>query len=101
MSSRREFLQNVLMSGAGLGVSGLIGSAALAFEPLPAGDPWIEAQGILRRIKAPIFPRRDFPINRFGAVVPLSEFPKTDSGADLKWIAISLTRFGRYFPVRM
>ena len=68
MSSRREFLQNVLMSGAGLGVSGLIGSAALAFEPLPAGDPWIEAQGILRRIKAPIFPRRDFPITRFGAV---------------------------------
>ena len=68
MSSRREFLQNVLISGAGLGVSGLIGSSVLAFEPLPAGDPWIEARRILGRIKAPIFPRRDFPITRFGAV---------------------------------
>lgn len=68
MSSRREFLQNVLISGAGLGVSGLIGSSAVAFEQLPAEDPWIEARRILRRIKAPIFPGRDFSITRFGAV---------------------------------
>jgi polygalacturonase len=68
MSSRREFLQNVLISGAGLGVSGLIGSSAVAFEHLPAEDPWIEARRILRRIKAPIFPGRDFSITRFGAV---------------------------------
>jgi len=68
MTSRREFLQNVLISGAGLGVSGLIGSSAVAFEHLPAEDPWIEARRILRRIKAPIFPGRDFSITRFGAV---------------------------------
>jgi len=68
MSSRREFLQNVLISGAGLGVSGLIGSSAVALEPLLAEDPWIEARRILRRIKAPVFPRRDFSIARFGAV---------------------------------
>jgi polygalacturonase len=46
---RREFLQTV---------------AGAAFA---AGDPWEEAAVIVRRIRPPVFPDRDFDITRFGA----------------------------------
>ena len=68
MSSRREFLRDALISGAGIGVYRLVGSTGLACKPFAADDAWTKAAGILRRVRAPIFPRRDFAITRFGAV---------------------------------
>jgi polygalacturonase len=37
-------------------------------EPSAAEDPWARLPGILLRIQPPVFPGRDFPITRFGAV---------------------------------
>lgn len=34
----------------------------------PEADPWARLPGILAGIRPPVFPDRDFPINRFGAV---------------------------------
>lgn len=73
MNTRREFLRNALMTGAGIGVAGLASrlsnsSSALAFPAFDFDDPWAEAEAILRRIKAPKFPQRDFSVTKFGAV---------------------------------
>ena len=53
--SRRKFLQL---------------AAALPSVPLQraASDPWREMPRILARIKAPTFPKRDFPVTRFGSI---------------------------------
>ncbi len=58
---RRSFLKTIAASGAAL------------YLPLPAfaegnADPWAQVPAILRRIKAPVFPKRDFEITKFGAV---------------------------------
>jgi polygalacturonase len=37
-------------------------------EKAPASDPWAEVPAILARIVPPTFPKREFPITRFGAV---------------------------------
>jgi polygalacturonase len=42
--------------------------AAARAETTPAEDPWARLPGILARIQPPVFPDRDFPITRFGAV---------------------------------
>jgi polygalacturonase len=36
--------------------------------PAAADDPWASLPGILQRIQPPVFPDREFPITRFGAV---------------------------------
>src|SRR5437773_3847384 len=74
MTSRREFLNRVLISGAGIGAATWLkpplaaGGVASAFAPAPAESAWAKAARILRRIKPPTFPRRNFDITRFGAV---------------------------------
>jgi polygalacturonase len=43
-------------------------AAEVARWPDAYDDPWLQVPGILARIKAPVFARRDFPVTRFGAV---------------------------------
>ncbi|HLM58276.1 MAG TPA: glycosyl hydrolase family 28-related protein, partial [Pyrinomonadaceae bacterium] len=60
MNDRREFVKTIL-AGA---------SAALFAPALPAfaaADPWAQVPAILKRIKAPAFPKRDFDVTRYGA----------------------------------
>jgi len=73
MKSRRDFLKLSLVS-----VSVLATQQALAQAHVPAwlldslnnasADPWLEMPKILARIKAPVFPNKDFDITKFGAV---------------------------------
>jgi polygalacturonase len=66
MNSRREFLRNLTLAASG----SLFLRSALAeslLEPAPRLDPWSQLHEILRQIKPPTFPRRDFSIIRFGA----------------------------------
>ncbi|HEX8774874.1 MAG TPA: glycosyl hydrolase family 28 protein [Pyrinomonadaceae bacterium] len=75
MTNRRAFLKTFLVGGAAsLVAPRLLESRALAegmnhaLPPLSAAqDAWAEVPNILRRIKPPVFPRRDFDITRFGA----------------------------------
>ncbi len=72
MNNRRDFLKSALASGAGLSLAALT-SEAFGRAVMPALMPadanhWPEVNRILRRVRAPIFPRRDFSINRFGAI---------------------------------
>jgi len=63
-----------MTGGAGIALSSLSSNAIVrAIDPaswavVAADDPWSQASQILARIKAPIFPARDFPITKFGAV---------------------------------
>jgi polygalacturonase len=76
MYSRREFIKSLFISGcSGWLASGAFssyGNAGKAVALMATGtrksDAWTEVPQILRRIKAPRFPKRDFPITRFGAV---------------------------------
>lgn len=57
---RRSFLQAVSASSLTLA-----GAPALAAEP---GDPWLQAEAIVARLKKPlVFRKEDFPITKFGA----------------------------------
>ena len=65
MTDRRSFLQASLATGV------------TALAPLPdfaaakqivAASPWLRAAQIVARIKAPVFPKRDFPVTDFGGV---------------------------------
>lgn len=72
MSNRRDFIKSAFAGGAGFSLAALtadaFGRAVLpALMPADAGQ-WTEVNRILRRVRAPIFPRRDFSITRFGAV---------------------------------
>src|SRR5215510_11693935 len=59
MTTRRDFIKNLLLANAGL---------ALAPHLLAANDPWQTVfPSILRRIKPPRFPKRTLYLNRFGA----------------------------------
>src|SRR6266513_1821011 len=70
MLERRDFLKSFLASGAGaLLISELGRARALEsqFRFEQADGPWeIFFPRILNRIKAPVFPRRDFDITKFG-----------------------------------
>lgn len=70
MINRRKFMNGFVAAGAVAlfprpwlrEVSG-----ALARPTLAADDPWSQLPEILKRIRPPVFPNRDFPITRFGA----------------------------------
>jgi len=75
MSDRRDFLKTLLAGGASalLVREQACGSALdWTFSPAHfssdlASDPWAQVPEILRRIKPPVFPKRDFNIADFGA----------------------------------
>src|SRR5690348_11241852 len=64
-TSRWPTRRSVLATGVGGLV--LAASASCTFLAGASDGPWLEADAILRRIRAPIIPRRDFAIARFGA----------------------------------
>src|SRR5438128_2301697 len=77
MTNRREFIKKILIGGgAALATPRLV--SAQAVSELVGNSPWsyTRADGpwetlmpaILRRIKPPVFPKRDFLITRYGAV---------------------------------
>ena len=74
MSNRRDFIKSVLIGGtAALVAPALLSRSAGAELLWPesfslAGEGWIQVPEILKRIRPPVFPRRDFSVTRFGAV---------------------------------
>jgi polygalacturonase len=74
MSDRRDFLKKILAGGAGVVlVNNLAPADAFArslFQTTAAADadPWARVPEILKRIKPPTFPKRDFVITKYGAV---------------------------------
>ncbi|HEX8560765.1 MAG TPA: glycosyl hydrolase family 28 protein [Pyrinomonadaceae bacterium] len=76
MSDRRDFVKKVLAGGAGaLLLKDVTGGDALARAASQAGgaapgggDPWARVPEILKRIKPPVFPKRDFDVTKHGAV---------------------------------
>src|SRR5215213_2809158 len=75
MSDRRDFLKKALAGGAAAVIlNDLTKGEALAraftqtqVATAAAGDPWALVPEILKRIKPPVFPKRDFLITKFGA----------------------------------
>src|SRR5262252_8684899 len=68
MANRRQFIESLLVGGAGAVLLSRFGETrALEFTRSAADDPWAQLPQILARIKAPIFPARDFNVTRFGA----------------------------------
>jgi polygalacturonase len=75
MKTRRDFIKNLLIGGtaAGLIPTSLLGSQASALDfaewmATQADGPWeIIMPSILARIKAPVFPKREFKVTRYGA----------------------------------
>jgi polygalacturonase/lysophospholipase L1-like esterase len=76
MSDRRDFMKRALAGGAGaVLLSNLSTGDALArafartraADASRASDPWSLVPEILKRIKPPVFPKRDFLITKFGA----------------------------------
>ncbi|HEV2764395.1 MAG TPA: glycoside hydrolase family 28 protein [Pyrinomonadaceae bacterium] len=75
MNKRREFLKSFVAGGAGVLAAPVLLSGEDAFgRVLPAvwtpgegQDPWAQVPRILKRIKAPVFPKRDFDVTRHGA----------------------------------
>jgi polygalacturonase len=72
--SRREFLGAGGIGAAGAAIAShvpwaarLVAERAARQQVEPAGDPWLQAEGILRRIAPPRIPSRDFDIRTFGA----------------------------------
>src|SRR5437773_10878750 len=75
MTNRRQFIRNILIAGAGVMIlpdlrhdRGVFGAAPLRWLDHEADDPWAQVPEILRRIKPPVFPKRDFDITRYGAL---------------------------------
>lgn len=76
VNNRRELIKMFLTGGAVLAVPGALscrraatGTLSPARQPNSAADDaWAQVPEILRRIKPPVFPERDFDITRFGAV---------------------------------
>ena len=72
MNDRRDFIKSLLTGGTGIALSSLSSKAITRVtDPwalIADDDPWSQASQILARIKAPVFPERDFPISKFGAV---------------------------------
>ena len=68
MTSRREFIKNVIVGGAALTVAPEVFRSQLLGLSLLDDDPWQTVMpGILARIKPPVFPKRDFVVTKFGA----------------------------------
>jgi polygalacturonase/lysophospholipase L1-like esterase len=72
MSDRRDFLKKALAGGAGaVLLNDLAAGDAFArslFQTTgAAGDPWARVPEILKRIKPPTFPKRDFVVTKYGA----------------------------------
>src|SRR5215210_8749903 len=68
MSDRRDFLKRTLAGGAGaLLLNHLSSGEALAGAFAADADPWSRVPEILKRIKAPVFPKRDFAVTKYGA----------------------------------
>src|SRR6185436_10761567 len=74
MNNRREFIRGFLIL-SGAAASGLWrhsstdGVLASALRAVSKTDlAWAQLPEILRRIKPPVFPKRDFAITRYGAV---------------------------------
>ena len=74
LKSRREFMRSLVIGGT----TALIGGGALADVQIisaasrmsaAADTVWAQVPEILQRIKPPVFPKRDFIITRFGAVI--------------------------------
>src|SRR5437870_3119502 len=76
MTNRREFIKKFLIGGSAVLVTPRLLSAHTITEivnhnlrPYPAADDaWAQVPLILKRIKPPVFPKRDFSITRYGAV---------------------------------
>jgi polygalacturonase len=74
MNNRRQFIKGFLIFSGGA-VTGLWrhsstdGVLAHALRPVSLTDSaWAQVPEILKRIKPPVFPKRDFQITRYGAV---------------------------------
>lgn len=61
MNNRRTFIKTLAATGTVLWLPMPATSSA-------AEDPWTQVPAILRRIKAPVFPKRHFDITKYGAV---------------------------------
>ncbi len=74
MTNRREFVKTFMAGGATalfIPAASDIGAAIVRAAARPAhaaANPWAQVPSILKRIKPPIFPKRDFAVTRFGAV---------------------------------
>jgi polygalacturonase len=69
MSTRRKFIKDLAVAGSALLIAPTLRSRTSAFcFRDSADDAWGEVPKILKRIKPPVFPRRDFLITRFGAL---------------------------------
>jgi polygalacturonase len=65
MQSRREFLQVIL---AGAGASFVLPNISFGQAAAKtSADPWVQVPEILKRIKPPKFPKKDFSILKYGA----------------------------------
>src|ERR1044072_8133283 len=72
MSDRRDFIKKILVGGAGaLFLHQLSSADAHARALVPAftadEDPWARVPEILKRIKPPVFPKREFAVTNYGA----------------------------------
>src|SRR5258708_3152408 len=75
MTTRREFIKNALIGGTAVFATSRLLSRQAFAELYPGSWPhpqedeaWAQVPKILKRINAPVFPRRDFHVTRFGAV---------------------------------
>jgi polygalacturonase len=74
MTNRREFMKGLLIATGAVATSSIWSGnltselVANALRPSSASDSaWAQLPAILRRIKPPVFPKRDFLVTRFGA----------------------------------
>ncbi|MBV9927433.1 MAG: glycoside hydrolase family 28 protein [Acidobacteria bacterium] len=68
MSDRRDFIKKALAGGgAALFVSKLSPVETAARILAADEDPWARVPEILKRIKPPVFPKRDFEVTKYGA----------------------------------
>ncbi len=70
MMRRREFLKGVGVTGLAMWSGTFSGTGLASALAVPAfgEDPWSQLPAILARIKAPVFPNRDFDVTKYGAI---------------------------------
>jgi polygalacturonase len=71
MKNRREFLQKSLLAGGALLAGSVFGQGTQkthSYEGSAEEEPWNELPALLARIKAPVFPPKEFVVTKFGAV---------------------------------
>ncbi|HEX8889404.1 MAG TPA: glycosyl hydrolase family 28 protein [Pyrinomonadaceae bacterium] len=76
MTNRREFIKQFLVGGAAALVTTSLASAETVSRVINGSlgsysspdDAWAQVPLILKRIKPPVFPKRDFSVTRYGAV---------------------------------